>query len=80
MPTLFRPYTILHVEDRDLRVSDLLNNQEAVLEISLSYEISDDMLVWHYEENGVYSIKTGYKVIMSKKNEDGTSASSLIYK
>ncbi|PON48294.1 hypothetical protein PanWU01x14_238230, partial [Parasponia andersonii] len=51
-----------------------------VLDIQLGYEDLDDMLVWHYDEKGACLAKSGYNVVMERRNHLGTSDNSLLSK
>jgi hypothetical protein len=43
---------------------------EEILKVPLMSEVSDDCLVWTEEQNGEYSVRTGYKLLM-REREDG---------
>ncbi|OMO99000.1 reverse transcriptase [Corchorus capsularis] len=47
---------------------------EAILQIPLSYRLRHDILVWHFDNKGFYSIKSGYMTLCNlhgdEENED----------
>ncbi|MCH98726.1 putative reverse transcriptase, partial [Trifolium medium] len=43
-----------------------------ILEVPLLEEVEEDCLVWKEEQNGVYSVKTGYKLLMHTQSERGS--------
>ncbi|XP_021801569.1 uncharacterized protein LOC110745747 isoform X1 [Prunus avium] len=62
---------------------DLLNlcfqeeDVKAITSIPLSVNFHKDRWIWHYTTNGTYSVKSGYRLEMSKKKEcSGVVASS----
>ena len=47
---------------------------DAIMKIPLSISQRSDEMVWHFEENGLYSVKSGYRVAREVK-EQGPSSS-----
>ncbi|PON47143.1 hypothetical protein PanWU01x14_246520 [Parasponia andersonii] len=44
-----------------------------LLAIPLSVIASEDKLVWHYKENGVYFVHLGHRTILNSKGETESS-------
>ena len=44
----------------------LARDKEIVLSIPISWTGGVDYLAWHYEKNGEYFVKSGYKLVMSQ--------------
>ncbi|MCI21523.1 hypothetical protein A2U01_0042691, partial [Trifolium medium] len=40
-----------------------------ILAVPLLREVREDRLVWQEEQNGEYSVKSGYRVLMQEKEE-----------
>ena len=59
-------------------VVDLFTEDEAllILKIPLSVRSAEDRLIWHYDRNGIFSVKSGYHVARSFKNLASSSTSS----
>lgn len=41
-------------------------DRQVILNIPLGMSNSTDVLMWHYDKKGLYSVKSGYKAIMNK--------------
>ena len=39
-------------------------DRDLISAIPLSIEPQRDMLIWHHEKNGTYSVRTGYNVLL----------------
>jgi hypothetical protein len=56
------------------------HDAEAILQLNVPETSRNDFLAWHYESNGVFSVKSAYKLAYSLKhnnqNRPGTSSSS----
>ncbi|XP_021801571.1 uncharacterized protein LOC110745747 isoform X3 [Prunus avium] len=64
-PNSFRP---ISPQEEDVK---------AITSIPLSVNFHKDRWIWHYTTNGTYSVKSGYRLEMSKKKEcSGVVASS----
>lgn len=48
-------------------------NQEIILNIPLSYYVSEDLWIWHYDLKGLYSVRSGYKLFMHMRNSQCSS-------
>jgi hypothetical protein len=46
-----------------------------ILDIPLSMQPRRDKLLWHFNSNGIYSVKSGYKIAKQKKAEEDGSLS-----
>lgn len=46
-----------------------------ILNIPLSIENKEDTIIWHYDKNGEYLVKSEYKVAMSMKERNDCSSS-----
>ncbi|CAL9022256.1 unnamed protein product [Prunus brigantina] len=51
---------------------------EAILQIPLVSLAHHDCLIWHYERNGLYSVRSGYRIACLEKDNTGGSTSSGI--
>ncbi|GMN57788.1 hypothetical protein TIFTF001_026881 [Ficus carica] len=47
-------------------------DKEAVLEIPLGFSKRNDCFIWHFGSKGLYSVKSGYKLEMMGRNEEGS--------
>lgn len=45
-------------------------DRNAILNIPLSLLSTEDKIIWHWSSNGIYSIKTGYRVLTEKIEEN----------
>ncbi|XP_021801570.1 uncharacterized protein LOC110745747 isoform X2 [Prunus avium] len=71
-PNSFRPISP-QVLDQETKEEDV----KAITSIPLSVNFHKDRWIWHYTTNGTYSVKSGYRLEMSKKKEcSGVVASS----
>lgn len=80
---LFKPITKLPAGLDVLLVSDLIANgawdrdevmsyfwevdREAIFSIPLGVRVRSDMMLWHYEDNSCYTVRSGYKVAMDSQ-------------
>ncbi|OMO59710.1 reverse transcriptase [Corchorus capsularis] len=56
--------------DGDLIRSIFIEEEaEAIVQIPLSYRLQNDMLVWHFDNKGIYSVKSGYRVLCNLQAE-----------
>jgi hypothetical protein len=53
-----------------LKTCFLHHDVEEVRKIRLS-DRAEDMLVWHYEKTGIFSLRSAYKLPQAKKRETG---------
>lgn len=55
-------------------ISEYFNDRDAraIVSIPLREDGSDDVRIWHYSKDGVYTVKTGYRVALevSRQNDD----------
>lgn len=58
-------------------ITDSFSPLEAdlILAISLPRNPSLDILCWHYDKKGVYSVKSGYKLVVTCSSSYSASAS-----
>lgn len=89
-PVSFQPITRCSESNIDLKVADLICaghwdmdmlkqhflviDHETILSIPLGNTISDDVLVWHYDKKGCYSVKSGYKLLTDAKIVSSSSS------
>jgi hypothetical protein len=54
-----------------IRVSNLFTHDAAIeiLSVPLLREVTEDRLVWKEEQNGEYTVKSGYRLLMHEKEE-----------
>ena len=67
--------------DYDL-LDDLFNerDKQLILQIPLSLEDREDGWLWMEEKKGFYSVKSGYRMLMSNISESSTGFSSILWK
>ncbi|KAL5779809.1 hypothetical protein ACOSQ2_010546 [Xanthoceras sorbifolium] len=51
-------------------------DKELILSIPLSCRNEDDVLIWHFDKHGHYSVKSGYKLAIAEKFKKLSSGSS----
>ncbi|KAK4385199.1 hypothetical protein Sango_2643900 [Sesamum angolense] len=56
-----------------IREEFLAEDAECILSIPLSADQTNDAIVWHYGENGCFSVKSAYEVAMRISNQASTS-------
>lgn len=56
----------------------ILGDVDAIKNIPLSYSQREDSLFWFCEENGAYSIRSGYKLVTTLAADDSTSCFSFL--
>lgn len=59
-------------------VEDLFNDAEAeiILQLPLSYHTTIDRLIWHFDNKGIYTVKSGYYVAHMTENLEKHASSS----
>ncbi|KAL5806555.1 hypothetical protein ACOSQ4_029288 [Xanthoceras sorbifolium] len=83
MASTFRPFSTAPLEDLrvaslispsshswDLAKLDqvfVAADRDSILEIPLSFGDCNDSLIWHFDKNGEYSVKSGYRVAAQEK-------------
>ncbi|KAK2637399.1 hypothetical protein Ddye_032191 [Dipteronia dyeriana] len=85
-PFSFKPIT--PESGADIKAADLIDSdlrrwdsrmldKESVLSISLSWRISNDFLLWHFDKSGVYTVQSGHRVASSISLEAPASNSPV---
>lgn len=55
----------------DLIYSDFAEDEAAaILQIPLSYRLRNDLLLWHFDNKGTYSVRSGYRVLRNLQNDE----------
>ncbi|KAK2651756.1 hypothetical protein Ddye_011612 [Dipteronia dyeriana] len=60
-------------EDRDIHVS---NSNHAILQIPVGSRATDDTILWHYDDSGNYTVKSGYRIAGSLMSTLSSSTSN----
>ncbi|KAL0321707.1 UNVERIFIED_CONTAM: Retrovirus-related Pol polyprotein from transposon TNT 1-94 [Sesamum calycinum] len=63
-----------------IREEFLAKDGECILSIPLSADQTKDAIVWHYGENGCFSVKSAYEVAMRISNQASTSTDQADWK
>lgn len=64
---------------RDL-IASWFNQFEAsqITKIQLSFRLPDDRIIWHWEKDGIYSVKSAYHLLIEENMRQVPSSSSLL--